>query len=69
MKPQRTCDELGLCQGRTPPCAGCKPFCSPFAPGVVEGPFPNDRITRLLQRWALGTAVLAGLALVAGLLL
>lgn len=61
---KRTCDDLGVCQNRAPRCAGCQPF----APGVIEGPYPNDRQTKVLQRWALVTAIVAVIAWVAGYL-
>lgn len=32
---QRTCDHLGACQSRTPPCPGCLPRPA-FAPGIIE---------------------------------
>ncbi len=57
MKQSRTCDELGLCQGRYPACtAQCHmavaeshvavdaPRQSPaFAPGTVDGPYAQRR--------------------------
>ena len=60
----RTCNDLGVCQDRTPPCRG--PSCAPqhyFAPGVVHGGAPKRRAharLRLAVRWAL---VCAGLML------
>ena len=59
-----TCAGPGVCQNRAQRCAGCQPF----APGVIDGPYPNDRQTRVLQRWALLTAILALVAFVAGYL-
>jgi len=64
MKRRCTCDDLGVCQNRAPRCAGCQPF----APGVIDEPYPNDRQTRVLQRLALLTAILALVAFVAGYL-
>jgi len=46
----RTCDELGVCQNKTPPCAGCRQHY--FAPGVIEGG-PKKRQARALMRWTL----------------
>jgi hypothetical protein len=46
----RTCDELGVCQNKTPPCAGCTAHY--FAPGVIEGG-PKKRQARALVRWTL----------------
>lgn len=54
----RTCDELGLCQHRKPPCAGCTCHDTSllsksvyhFAPGVIDGgPAKPSR----LRRWGL----------------
>lgn len=45
----RTCDELGLCQVRTPRCRGCMPR-PIFAPGVIE--HHRKRHMRHLARWA-----------------
>ena len=40
----RSCDELGLCQARTPRCSGCTCKDFPFAPGVIDaGPAPRGR--------------------------
>lgn len=61
----RSCEELGMCQSRTPRCAGFHPF----APGVIEGPGPNERQTRSLQKWALWTAAAAVVMFLAGYLL
>ena len=72
MSALRTCDELGLCQARTPRCSGCQPSPNAFAPGIVEGPFPNDRQTRRMMRWVLvwaaATAAAALLAFAAWVL-
>jgi hypothetical protein len=62
---RRSCDELGLCQERTPRCPGCAPV------GLVREPdFPNDRRISMWMKWALiwaaGTATVAALMFVAG---
>lgn len=69
----RSCEELGLCQSRAPRCADCRLVEHyPFAPGVIEGPYPNERQTKALQKWLLRSAALMGLlallAFVAGYL-
>lgn len=54
----RSCDELGLCQNRKPPCAGCTcDDTSPlghgvynFAPGIIEG---GPVKPSMLRRWGL----------------
>ena len=57
-----TCEELGLCQARTPRCAGCT---WQLAPGTIDGPyFRRGRRARL---WPSGlprpqTVVVAALA-------
>lgn len=57
----RSCDQLGLCQARTPRCAGC--VCAP-----AEVPdFPSDRQISTWMRWVLVLA--AGTSLVALVLL
>lgn len=33
----RSCEALGVCQDRKPPCAGCSPKPLRLAPGVLEG--------------------------------
>lgn len=63
----RTCDELGLCQGRTPPCATCPAARDgfptptfPFAPGVIDsGPKPVRRWRWSDAAGALGLVALA----------
>lgn len=59
-RPVRSCDELGTCQGRTPPCAGCTPATATtqplnLAPGAVEGYrvgfFGSPAQRRELLRW------------------
>lgn len=54
----RSCDQLGLCQGRTPCCTGCT-----SAPAAPEADFISDRQISALMRWALFLA--AGTSLVA----
>lgn len=36
---KRRCEDLGLCQARTPACLGCRQSVTayPFAPGVIDG--------------------------------
>ena len=36
---KRSCEDLGLCQARTPACLGCQQSVTayPFAPGVIDG--------------------------------
>ena len=63
----RTCDQLGLCQARTPRCSGCAPV------GLTrEDDFPNDRQISRLMKWALiwaaGTGAVAAVMFVAGYL-
>lgn len=69
------CDQSPDCPARIEPVMECHVACTPaprrpqpFAPGVIDGPYPNDRQTRVLQRWALLTAILALLGFVAGYL-
>lgn len=61
----RTCDELGLCQARTPRCAGC-------AAAPEADVFLNDRQISMLMKWLLiwaaGTATVAAVMFVAGCL-
>lgn len=48
----RTCNDLGVFQGRTPACSGC--LASPaFAPGVIEH---HVRQQRALRKWLGRTA-------------
>lgn len=56
---KRTCDELGLCQARTPRCSGCTEF--PFAPGVIDAG-PNDQGRRWLPTDLAGALALVALA-------
>ena len=64
----RTCQSIGVCQHRTPPCRGCEPI--HFAPGVIQSP-ASRRQRRSLWRWlgrAVGlVAVVATVAFWAGL--
>jgi hypothetical protein len=62
MKAARSCDELGICQNKAVPCAGCRRHF--FAPGVIQGG-PNERQTRALMRWTLICAGLMALTAVA----
>ena len=34
---KRSCEDLGLCQSRTPRCMACSLVEHPFAPGVIDG--------------------------------
>lgn len=54
-----SCNELGLCAGRKPRCAGCTEKDFPFAPGVIDAPGKPYH-----WRWtdALGAIVLVALA-------
>ena len=49
---KRTCNDLGVCQGRQPACSGCltRPA---FAPGVIEH---HVRQRRALRKWLSRTA-------------
>lgn len=60
---RRSCDELGLCQGRATPCANCV---HPFAPGAITHHTHPQR--RALVRAFKRTAALMGAAIVIGLL-
>lgn len=72
---RRSCDELGMCQNRKPPCPGCTWHDTSllakgvyhFAPGIIEGA-PSK--PPLLRRWGIrngvrwtAVACLAGLSL------
>ena len=64
---RHSCDQLGLCQARTPRCAGCPAGgCVPEA----QADFPNDRQISALMRWvlvlAVGTSLVALVLLVVG---
>jgi hypothetical protein len=76
-----TCNELGVCQGRNPRCAGCSAGATdtrrelptltfPFAPGVIDGyPKPeNPALTKWLVRWVWLTIAIAAVCFLAGLL-
>ena len=54
---KRSCNELGVCQKRDPRCNGCHAY----APGVIEGPYPNEGRVKALQKWLLRFAMFAGL--------
>ena len=62
----RTCHELGVCQGRTPPCQRtCQQAAHPFAPGTIErGP----RRSKRLAPWQRLVLDCAAVLAVAGLL-
>ena len=62
----RSCDELGVCQGRTPPCQRtCQQAAHPFAPGTIErGP----RRSKRLAPWQRLVLDCAAVLAVAGLL-
>ena len=61
----RTCDALGVCQGRTPPCQHtCQQAAHPFAPGTIEHTARRPRLAPW-QRLVLGAC---GLLLASGLL-
>lgn len=65
---RRTCDELGVCKGLTPPCDGCTfPRANrqpqPFAPGVIE--HHRRQHCKHLVRWLVRALCLAVLAAVA----
>ena len=66
MSAPRSCDELGLCQARTPSCTGCQ-FKS-AAPMTI----PTDRQISTWMKWALvwaaGTSAVAALMFVLGAL-
>jgi hypothetical protein len=34
---KRSCEDMGLCQSRTPRCMACSLVEHPFAPGVIDG--------------------------------
>ena len=63
------CTDLGLCQSRTPPCAGCI-HDRPFAPGVVDGyPKPqNLSLKTLLVYWVYLMAIITATCFIAGYL-
>ncbi|MDO8769557.1 MAG: hypothetical protein Q7K57_12805 [Burkholderiaceae bacterium] len=59
----RTCQSLGVCQHRTPPCRGCEPVQAQpirFAPGVISSPASRRQRTSLARGMgrALGVMVL-----------
>lgn len=65
MKELRTCDELGLCQGLTPPCKGCtlpRAYRPAFAPGVIE--HHRRQHGKHLVRWMVRALCLTALAMV-----
>lgn len=52
----RRCEDLGVCQDRTPPCPGCLPRPA-FAPGVIEH---HRRHRTALARWMWRVALVLG---------
>lgn len=50
---QRTCDELGVCQSRTPACPACNSAALRLAPGVIDGPYRREAP---VTTWAKGAA-------------
>lgn len=48
---RHTCNELGVCQSRTPACPDCTAL--HLAPGVIEGPY---RHAAPVATWAKGAA-------------
>lgn len=65
---QRTCDQLGVCKGLTPPCAGCTQRLQQpaFAPGVIEHHGPKHG--KHLVRWMVRALCLSALAALVGYL-
>ena len=55
MTAPRSCDELGLCQARTPRCTGCAP-----AGLTADIDCPKDRQISRLMKWALIWALATG---------
>jgi len=73
-----SCEQLGVCQRRSPGCSGCAPFVSskseyPFAPGFIE-PTPSgmlgDKSQRhyLIKYTAVSFSLVIAVVLVSGLL-
>jgi hypothetical protein len=73
-----TCEQIGVCQRRSPGCSGCAPFVSsqavhPFAPGVIEKQEPigllGDKGQRhyLVKYAAISAALVIAVVLVSGL--
>lgn len=50
---QRTCNELGVCQSRTPACPACNSSTLRLAPGMVDGPYRRESPA---TTWAKGAA-------------
>jgi hypothetical protein len=63
---RRTCEELGVCQGRS----NCTTCTHPFAPGAITRHTSAQRraLLRWLRRTALLIATVVGAAFVAGLI-
>lgn len=52
---RRTCNDLGVCQGRTPPCAYHCQRPVPMYPIQVDGPYTRPALGWVrLRRWACG---------------
>lgn len=75
----RSCNQLGMCQSRTPRCPDCTSGqlqhelptpTYPFAPGVIDGyPKPESpTLTKWLLRWVCFTLGVSLVCLVAGVL-
>ena len=64
---KRTCDQLGLCQNKTPRCSGCS---APhfFAPGAIDHERTRINRRQLARTWGLRImALMAVVALVASI--
>jgi len=61
-----TCDELGACQSRSTPCAGCK---HPFAPGAITRHRNTHRaaLLREVRKWLPIAALIFALSITLGL--
>lgn len=72
--PRRSCDELAVCQDRTPPCASCTPK-TPLrlAPGVIDfghptwGEYVSQERRRELLRWLKGGLMFLAVAVLGAL--
>ena len=61
-----SCNDLGVCQQRTPRCPGCMP--QPFAPGTIERHRARRTVWRRVRLVLLVAAGVTGLAFSAGYL-
>lgn len=61
-----TCDQLGVCQSRSTPCAGCQ---HPFAPGAITRHRSARRTAQLreLRKWLTVAALMTATAITIGL--